>query len=323
MHIPGLTHHTARINGIETHWVEAGLGEPVVLCHGFPHTWISWHHQIAALAGGGYRVIVPDMRGMGQTEGPTDPAAYDCFQTAGDLAGLLDHLGLPQAVFAGLDFGIFAVIDCAHLHPDRVRAIIALENPFYADRADITPLAEAAEWAQSHFVHIDYFREPGVADAALNAEPRKFLERVYYALSGEYRYLNVWEHPSGTPYIEALPEAPPLPWSWLSAEVMDAVVADYERSGFTGGLNWYRAMDLRWHQRAAWRGQKTPQPYFFIGSDRDVDLEAWHGDDPLAAIHDYHGQVRRVAMVPRAGHMMQLEAPGPVNALLLEFLAEL
>lgn len=323
MELPGLTHHHARINGIRMHWVEAGAGDPVVLCHGFPHTWISWHHQIAALAGVGYRVIVPDMRGMGQTEGPREPEGYDCFHTAGDLAGLLDHLGLAQAVFAGLDFGIFAVIDCAHLHPGRVRAIIALENPFYADRADMTPLAEAAEWAQSHFVHIDYFRAPGVADAALDAEPRKFLERVYYALSGEYRYLNVWEHPPGTPYIEALPAAPPLPWSWLTAEVMDAVVADYEKSGFTGGLNWYRAMDLRWHQRAAWRGQRTTQPYFFIGSDRDVDLEAWHGDDPLGAIHDHHGQVRRVAMVPRAGHMMQLEAPEPVNALLLEFLAAL
>ena len=63
MDLPGLTHHTARINGIRMHWVEAGHGDPVVLCHGFPHTWISWHHQIAALARAGYRVIVPDMLG--------------------------------------------------------------------------------------------------------------------------------------------------------------------------------------------------------------------------------------------------------------------
>lgn len=52
-------------------------------------------------------------------------------------------------------------------------------------------------------------------------------------------------------------------------------------------------------------------------------LEAWHGDDPLAAIHEHHDQVHRIATVPRAAHMMQLEAPEPVNRLLLEFLSEL
>ena len=64
------THRHAVINGIPMHYVEQGEGLPVVLCHGFPHLWFSWHRQIAALAAAGYRVIAPDMRGMGQTAAP-------------------------------------------------------------------------------------------------------------------------------------------------------------------------------------------------------------------------------------------------------------
>ena len=87
------THRHARINGIHVHYVEQGQGLPVVLCHGFPHLWFSWHRQITALAGAGYRVIAPDMRGMGQTEAPPEVEAYDIDHITGDLLGLLDHIG--------------------------------------------------------------------------------------------------------------------------------------------------------------------------------------------------------------------------------------
>ena len=81
-------HHHATINGIRMHYVEQGDGPCIVLCHGFPHLWFSWHRQISALARAGYRVIVPDMRGMGQTEAPSDPAAYDVDHITADLTGL-------------------------------------------------------------------------------------------------------------------------------------------------------------------------------------------------------------------------------------------
>ena len=317
------THRYATINGIAMHYVEQGKGPLVILCHGFPHLWLSWRHQIPAIAAAGWRVVAPDMRGMGQTEAPADPAAYDVDHTVGDLIGLLDHLGERRAVFAGLDFGVFAIYDLAYRHPERVRAIIGLENPAWPDRPDTSPLAEAAEWAKEHFVHIDYFRPPGPADAALNAAPREFLRKIFYALSGDYHYLDVWKHPPGTPYIEALPETPPLPWPWLEEWELEWLVSEYSRSGFTGGLNWYRAMDLRWAQRAPFRGRKNPAPFFFIGSEHDVDLEAWHGADPIAQIHNQYEDVRRIEMLPGAGHMVQMEKAVDVTRLMVEFLDSL
>lgn len=316
-------HHHVRINDIRVHYVEAGEGPLVVLCHGFPHLWLSWRHQMKALVRAGYRVVAPDMRGMGQTDAPADFHVYDVPHTVGDLTGLLDHLGAKDAVFAGLDFGIFAIYDLAHAAPERVRAIIALENPHWPDRPDISPLDEAAEWAKEHFVHIHYFREPGVADRDLDAEPGRFLKGVLYALSGDFDYFETWKYPPDATYIETLPDPPALPWAWLEEWEYDWYVSEYSRSGFTGGLNWYRAMDLRWAQRRPWRGVKTTQPFFFIGSEHDVDLEAWHGDDPLGQIPAYHADVRRMEMLKGAGHLIQLERAPEVSRLMVEFLGAL
>ena len=104
----GWRHNYAMINNIQMHYVEqAAVGDaagcPVIFCHGFPGLWFGWHRQIPALAAAGYRVIAPDMRGMGQTEAPPEPASYDIDHITGDLLGLLDHIGIERAVFAGLD----------------------------------------------------------------------------------------------------------------------------------------------------------------------------------------------------------------------------
>lgn len=318
------THRYATINHLQVHYVEQGQGPLVVLAHGFPHSWFSWRHQIPAIAAAGFRVVAPDMRGMGQTDAPADPAAYDVPHTVGDLVGLLDHLGEEKAIFAGLDFGLFAIYDMAYAVPERMAAIIGLENPAWPHDPEISPLNEAAQMAKRHFYHIHYFADrPGVADTALEAAPREFLKRVFYALSGDFHYIDVWNHPPGTAYLDALPQAPPLPWPWLSELELEVFVSDYARSGFTGGLNWYRAMDLRWEQRRRFEGVPNPVPFYFIGSENDTDLEAFHGHDPLARLKDQYSDLRGVAMVPHAGHMVQMERASDVNALMLGFLETL
>ena len=317
------SHRHANINGINMHYVEQGTGVPVILCHGFPHLWFSWRHQIPALADAGWRVIAPDMRGMGQTDAPAGVEAYGVEPIVDDLLGLLDHLGERRAVFVGLDFGAFAVYDLAMRAPERVIAVIGLENPAAPHNPDVPPLTEYAEMAKHHFLHIDYFREPGPADRALNAAPREFLNKVFYALSGDYEMAKVFRHPPGTTYLDALPEPPPLPWPWMSDLEMEYFVSEYSRTGFTGGLNYYRSMDIKWAQRKPFEGVQSPVPAFFIGSEHDIDLEAFHGDDPISLMRAQFPDLREVAMIPAAGHMVQMERPGEVNTHLLRFLESL
>ncbi|MDZ7782242.1 MAG: alpha/beta hydrolase [Halioglobus sp.] len=316
-------HRHATINGIHMHYVEQGEGMAVVLCHGFPHLWFSWHRQIGALADAGFRVIVPDMRGMGQTEAPADPAAYDVDHITADLVGLLDHLGVEKAVFAGLDFGAFASYDLALRHPDRVIAVIGVENPAAPHNPEEPPLTEYRRMGEQHFLHIEYFREPPRADEELAAAPRRFLHKVFHTLSGDGNYFGVFEYPPDASYIDAMAEPPPLPWPWLSELEMEFFVSEYSRTGFTGGLNWYRSMDLKWAQRRPFEGVQSAVPAYFLGSEHDVDLEGFHGEDPIGQMRAIFPDLREVRMIPGAGHMVQLEASEAVNSILVEYLEDI
>ncbi len=308
------------INGIQVHYVEQGEGMPVVLCHGFPHLWFSWHRQIPVLAAAGCRVIAPDMRGMGQTEAPEDPREYDVEHITGDLVGLLDHLGEEEAVFVGLDFGAFANYDLALRHPERVIAVIGLENPATPHNPDVSPLTEYRRMGEEHFLHIEYFREPPRADVELAEQTRTFLRKVYWTLSGEVNYFDMFKYPPGTSYIDAMVEPPPLPWPWLNEVELEFFVSEYSQSGFSGGLNWYRSMDMKWEQRKPYEGMQSQVPAWFIGSEADVDLEGFHGDDPIGQMRAIFPRLRDVQMIPKAGHMIQLEASKELNALLVDYL---
>ena len=317
------THHHATINGIKMHYVEQGEGIPVILCHGFPHLWFSWHRQIPVLAAADYRVIAPDMRGMGQTEAPADYRVYDVESITSDLLGLLDHLGESKAIFAGLDFGAFAIYDLALRHPERVMAVIGLENPCVPDNPDTSPLTEYRRMGERHFLHIAYFLDPPRADQELAANTRSFLHKVLWTLSGAVDYFDMFKHPPGTSYIDAMIEPPPLPWPWLSELELEFYISEYARSGFTGGLNWYRSMDIRWEQRKQTRDVQSEVPAYFIGSEEDVDLEGFHGDDPINKMRHNFPRLLEVQMIPEAGHMVQLEASDAVNQLMLDYLEKI
>ena len=99
--LPGLSHHRVHVNGTDLHYVEMGTGPLVLLMHGFPEFWWSWRHVIPSLASS-FRVIAPDLRGYHLSAKPA--SGYDLATLAGDVAGLVDHLGTP-AMIAAHDWG--------------------------------------------------------------------------------------------------------------------------------------------------------------------------------------------------------------------------
>lgn len=294
----------------------------VVLVHGFPHFWFTWHRMIPVLVGAGWRVIAPDLRGMGQSDAPTDVEAYAPREVVDDVIAVIDDAGVDRVVLVGFDFGAGVAYDTCHLEPGRVRAVIGMENPFMGTAGSVSPLEGSAMIAEKHFLHLHYFAQPGIAEVDLAGREREFLTRVFWALSADYHYLDVWQHPPGTTYLDALPEAPSLPWSWLSVEEMDVYEAEYSRTGLAGPLQWYRAMDVSWHARKEFERQTNPVPYYFLYSEHDPDLEGFHGRDPLNKLGRYHDDVRQVRSVPRAGHLMHLEATADTHRELLACLAD-
>src|SRR2546423_11727441 len=115
----GIRHRLVSTNGIKMHIAEAGDGPLVVMCHGFPESWYSWRHQLAALAEAGFHAVAPDMRGYGQTDRPEAIDQYTLFHMIGDMVGLLDAVGAEQAVIAGHDWGANVGWHSPQLPPDR------------------------------------------------------------------------------------------------------------------------------------------------------------------------------------------------------------
>jgi pimeloyl-ACP methyl ester carboxylesterase len=105
--IGSVAHRTVGANGIHLHYVEQGEGPLVVLCHGFPESWYSWRHQLPALSAAGFRAVAVDMRGYGQSDRPEAIDQYTLLHLVGDMVGLLDALGVQQAVIAGHDWCVY------------------------------------------------------------------------------------------------------------------------------------------------------------------------------------------------------------------------
>ena len=303
------------------HLAEQGGGPLVLLCHGFPESWYSWRHQIPALAAAGYRAAAPDMRGYGGTDRPEAIDQYTQLHHVGDMIGVLDALSVDTAVIVGHDWGAPVAWNAALLRPDRFRAVVALSVP-YAPRGGAVPTRGLANAAGDRFMYMLYFQTPGVAEAELERDVRRSLRAILYTGSGDCPPDHAW-HPimpnlgKTARVLDALVDPPSLP-RWLAQADLDFYVAEFERTGFRGGLNWYRNLDRTWELMAAWHGAKVTVPALFVAGDRDLVLEM----RPADRQHDVVPNLRRSTILPGCGHWTQQERPTDVNTEIVRFLGE-
>jgi epoxide hydrolase A/B len=286
------------VNGLELNVIDEGKGPLVVLCHGFPELAYSWRRQVPALTGAGFRIVAPDLRGYGRSSAPAEVDAYDVVSLCGDLCGLLDTLGEEAALFIGHDWGAWLVWQLAVLHPARVRAVAGLSVPF-VPRAPAPPLPIMRRHLGEDF-YIVWFQQPGVADGALARDVRR-------TLTTSRQWTARWAEADGPP-----PERP----AWLSEHELAVYVETFERTGFTGGLNWYRNIDRNWELTAHVAERRVRQPAFFLTGARDPVRRFMPSEAMLGWVTDLRAEV----VVPGAGHWVQQERPEAVNAPLLRFL---
>ncbi len=314
---------TLRIDGNDVHVHDVGDGPAVLLCHGFPGLGYSFRHQLRALADAGFRAIAPDMRGYGGTHAPRDVAEYGLDRVLPELVGLLDACGVEKAVFVGHDFGGPVAWNAPLRFPTRVSGVVGLSVPYEPKRYPTRPSEIFAQTARSHFFHVHYFQEPGRAERELDARAGEFLRRAYHALSGAYRYADVWKHPSeGRGYLDVLPQAPDLPWEWMSAAEMRVYEETFTRTCFRGGLSWYRAYDRNWEISEPFVGARLDVPALYIAGAEDV-VVAMGGERAIDRMRKHVPDLRGVHLIPGAGHWVQMERPTEVNRLLIDFLRSL
>ena len=308
---------TIPVNGIEMFLLEQGEGPLVVLCHGWPELSYSWRHQVPALAAAGFHVVAPDMRGYGGTSAPEDINAYTLFDLVGDVVGLVDALGEKQAVVVGHDWGAAVAWHCAMFRPDIFTKVAGLSVPPPL-RGRGRPLETLRQSGITNF-YWQYFQPPGVAEAEFE---RDIATTMRVVLGGR----RLSSDPAAALFIQdgkgflGDPDlSRPLP-KWLNEADLAHFTEAYTKSGFRGGLNWYRNLDRNWELTAPWQGAQIHQPSLFIAGSKDSVITGLIGVKRVADMERVLPNLKGKIILEGAGHWVQQERPDEVNAALIDFL---
>lgn len=307
-----------RANGLRMAVYEQGKGVPVVFSHGFPELAYSWRHQLPALADAGFRALAPDQRGYGLTDRPEAVDAYGIRDLCGDLIGLLDALEIDKAIFCGHDWGGGIVWNLGVLHPERVLGVIGVNTPM-SPRPPIPP-TQLLRRLLGEDNYIVAFQDVGVAEKVLGKDTRKtfqlllrrgaqdaetFAKLPADAPERKFQLLEMLE----SPMPAELPGEP-----LLTDEELEFFVDTFERTGFAGGVNWYRNIDRNWQDTADVE-LHIDQPCLYVGAEDDVVL-------PPSSANGMEAMVPNLEKVtiPGCGHWTQQEKPAELNEILVNWL---
>jgi pimeloyl-ACP methyl ester carboxylesterase len=319
-----LKHRIVKANGIRIHVAERGEGPLVVLCHGFPETWYSWRHQLSALAEAGFRAVAPDMRGYGETDRPEEIDQYALLHLVGDMVGVLDTLGAQTAVIAGHDWGAPVAWHAALLRPDRFRGVIGLSVPFIP-RGQVYTSTNLPQTEDAIFYQ-EYFQAPGIAERELERDIRSTVRALLYTMSGDVPAPEITPDAGGAGMVSRqagllanMVNPPSLP-HWLSEAEAGVYIEQFSRSGYRGGLNWYRNISRNRELLAAFDGLKVTVPALYVVGDRDVVLAFRGMDSVIAGLSQSVPLLQQIVVLSGCGHWTQQERPEEVNSAIIGFL---
>ena len=299
-------------NGISLRVIEVGDGPAILFVHGFPDTASTWRRQMLAVASAGYRAVAPDMRGYGASSAPADPALYTPFHTVGDLVGLLDALQVPQTLIVGHDWGANVAWNAAMMRPDRFKAVFCLAVP-YSPRGEVSVL--------------DAMKAAGHGDAFyMFAQIRPEADRIWanaavtvpgslYWASGSAPAAQAWNplDPARSLHRRAPDELP----GWVDPDHLAHNIATFRRTGFHGGLNYYRAVQPFFALSGAYAGARISQPSYFVWGKSDGLFPIYRLTEAL--MRERLPGLRAYVGLEGVGHWVQHEAADEVSARLVGF----
>jgi pimeloyl-ACP methyl ester carboxylesterase len=279
---------------------------------------------LGPIALGGYPACAIDVRGYGGSDKPWPVEAYAVERMIADLVGLADALqpGIP-AILVGHDWGAPIVWNSALTRPDRFSAVGALSVPYLGvPSRSFDEVFEERFTRKNRFFYQAYFQKEGIAEAEAEADPRSFLRRFYYAISGDAADGSWPQKPAGATLLEGLADPDPFP-PWLTPDELDYYVSEFHASGFRGPLNRYRNYRRDFEYLQAFKDRRIEQPALFITGTRDMAFNMGGVEDPIGRMRRHVPNLQVAEVLDGCGHWTQQERPAEVNALLIPWLAGL
>ncbi|KAK9945703.1 hypothetical protein M0R45_011202 [Rubus argutus] len=310
-----IEHTTVPTNGINMHVASIGSGPPILFLHGFPELWYSWRHQLLSLSSRGYRCIAPDLRGFGDTDAPPSATSYTAMHIVGDLVGLLDHLRIEKVFLVAHDWGAVIAWWFCLFRPDRVKCLVNMSVAF----SPRNPKRKPVDGLRALFgddYYICRFQEPGEAEAYFaGLDSVSIMKKFLTGRSPAPPRISKEVGFKGWKSGETL--AP-----WLSEEDINYFASKFDKTGFTGGLNYYRALDLTWELTAPWTGVQIKVPVKFIVGDLDI---TYHTPGIKEYIHNggFKSQVpflQEVVVIEGAAHFINQEKADECSAHIYDFI---
>lgn len=302
-----------------------GDGPLVVMVHGFPESWYSWRHQLGPIAEAGFKACAIDVRGYGGSGKPHPVASYSMEQMIADVTGVIESTSADKrAILVGHDWGAPIVWNTALTRPDRVRAVCGLSVPYLGiAKRSFREIFDEIFTARGRFFYQAYFQREGVAEAEAEADPRDFLRKFYFAISGDAP-ADAWptNKTVNDKLLDGLIDPDPFP-AWLTPKDLDYYVGEFERSGFRGPINRYRNHDRDFEFLKRFEGRRIEQPALFISGTRDPAFNMLGRGDPIAVMQKEVPRLVGAHVLEGCGHWTQQERPRDVNERLLSWLARI
>ncbi|CAI0626792.1 unnamed protein product [Linum tenue] len=314
----GIRHSKLRLNGINVHVAESGPTEGAVILflHGFPELWYSWRHQMAAVASLGYRAVAPDLRGYGDTDAPEDPGSYTVLHVVGDLVALIEAVAPSQGtVFVvGHGWGAAMAWHLCLMRPDKVKAAVNLSVPFGHRSANRRPMPSLKAYYGEDYYSCR-FQEPGVMEAEFAEHGTERVLKEFFTLhTPDPLFL-----PKGRLFGHSLGAPIPLP-PWLSEADLKYFTYKYEKTSFTGGLNYFRNVDRNWELTAPWQGDQVKVPVKFVAGDQDMAYNNARGYIHKGGFKRDVPFLQEVVVMEGVGHFLQEEKADEISGHIIDFI---
>jgi pimeloyl-ACP methyl ester carboxylesterase len=277
------------------------------------------------IARAGFTACAIDVRGYGGSGKPHAVEAYAMERMIEDVVGVIETAGPDKrAVLIGHDWGAPIVWNTALTRPDRVRAVCGLSVPYLGvAKRSFRSVFDEVFTARGRFFYQAYFQQEGVAEREAEADPRGFLRKFFYAISGDAPD-DAWPRnkTAGMKLLDGLADPDPFP-GWLTPEDLDYYTQEFERSGFRGPINRYRNHDRDFEFLRQFEGRKISQPALFIGGTRDPAFNMLGRSDPIKTMREEVPELRGADVLEGCGHWTQQERPRDVGERIVSWLKSL